>query len=270
MNNSSNPNGSEFMIDGNSQPCVPNITPANITHQTNNNCQQFFGPVTGCVFAMPGANVYQQPEKSVAAKPSSSSSLSSSSKKKSALPDVTATKAKKARQTKKPATRELMTFRSRGVHDECLKLFYNQLITDGWIEARTKEADFLELFSGSRSEGVIYWSGKYGKGTLVFLFRYMEMEGLIEYDATFTLPNILMGHFVDTKGQSLTNLDNGDPANDKAGKEIEDYIKILKFNPARAIRKKRHDDDDDFGPQYGDAYDSFDHQDMHLHNRHGY
>lgn len=254
-------------VEGSVTSCTPNITPANITHQTNNNCQQFFGPVTGCVFGMPGCNVYQQPEMPKAAK----SSLSSSSKKKSALPVVTATKAKKARQSKKPATHELMTFRSRGVHDECLKLFYNQLITDGWIDARTKEADFLELFSGVRSEGVIYWAGKYGKGTLVFLFRYMEMEGLIEYDAAFTLPNILMGHFVDTKGQALTNLDNGDPANDKAGREIQDYIKILKFNPARAIRKKRHDDDDDFGgPQYGDAYDSYDHQDLQYHNKRGF
>lgn len=269
MNNSMKVNGAEFMVDGTSQPCVPNLTPSNITHQTNNNCQQFFGPVTGCVFAMPGANVYQTPEKPSAAK--SSTSLSSSSKKKSALPDVSSAKIKKARQTKKPAARELMTFRSRGVNNECLKLLYQQMIKDGWIEARTKESDFLELFSGERSEGVVYWAGKYGKGTLVFLFNFMELEGLIEYDAVFTLPKILMGHFVDTKGQALTNLDNGDPANDKAGREIQDYIKILKFNPARAIRKKRTvDDDESFGPQYGNAYDSYDHQDLHYHNKRGF
>lgn len=32
-----------------------------IKEQHNNNCQQFFGNVTGCVFAMPGATVYQTP-----------------------------------------------------------------------------------------------------------------------------------------------------------------------------------------------------------------
>ena len=36
--------------------------PVYINEQHNHNCQQFYGPVTGCVFAMPGANVYQQPE----------------------------------------------------------------------------------------------------------------------------------------------------------------------------------------------------------------
>ena len=35
--------------------------PVYINEQHNHNCQQFYGPVTGCVFAMPGANVYQQP-----------------------------------------------------------------------------------------------------------------------------------------------------------------------------------------------------------------
>ena len=31
--------------------------PEYIEHQENNNCQQFFGPVSGCVFAMPGSYV---------------------------------------------------------------------------------------------------------------------------------------------------------------------------------------------------------------------
>ena len=241
------------------QPAKPQY----IHEQHNHGCQQFFGPVTGCVFAMPGANVYQTLS-------STKTKTDSSSKKSSSLPDVSAAKIKKARQNKKTAARELMTFRSCGVHEQCLKLLYQQMVKDEWIEARTTCNDFIELFSGDRSEGIIYWSGKYGKGTLVCLFRLMEMEGLIEYDEVFTLPKILMGHFVDTNGQALTNLDNGDPANEKAGREMQDYIKILKYNPARAIRKRHADEDDDFGPQYGDAYDSYDHQDLHLHNKHGF
>lgn len=259
MNNTSKVNGLEFMVDGNAQPCVPNITPANITHQTNNNCQQFFGPVTGCVFAMPGANVC--PPSAPAPKPRAQ-------KKSSTLPDVSAAKVKKAKQTHK-APRELMTFRSCGVHDQCLQLLYQQMIKDGWIGEATLENDFYELFSGQRSEGTVIWLGKYGKGTLVFLFRYMEMENLITIESGFTLPHILMGHFVDVKGQFLTNLDNGDPASDKAGKEVQDYIRILKFNPARAIRKRAVDDDDIF-TGFGEGYDSFDHQDLHLHNKRGF
>ena len=36
--------------------------PVYIEKQENHNCQQFYGPVTGCVFAMPGATVNQYPE----------------------------------------------------------------------------------------------------------------------------------------------------------------------------------------------------------------
>ena len=35
--------------------------PVYINEQHNHNCQQFYGPVTGCVFAMPGATVNQYP-----------------------------------------------------------------------------------------------------------------------------------------------------------------------------------------------------------------
>lgn len=35
-------------------------------HQTNENCQVFNGPISGCVFAMPGANITQNPVQSSA------------------------------------------------------------------------------------------------------------------------------------------------------------------------------------------------------------
>ena len=45
--------------------------PLYIKEQHNHNCQQFYGPVTGCVFAMPGAQVYQQSEARAHAEPAS-------------------------------------------------------------------------------------------------------------------------------------------------------------------------------------------------------
>ena len=45
--------------------------PVYIGEQHNHNCQQFYGPVTGCVFAMPGAQMYQQPEARAHAEPES-------------------------------------------------------------------------------------------------------------------------------------------------------------------------------------------------------
>ena len=127
------------------QPAKPQY----IHEQHNHGCQQFFGPVTGCVFAMPGANVYQTPSST---KTLTKTKTDSSSKKTTSLPDVSAATIKKARQNKKTAARELMTFRSRGVHEQCLKLLYQQMVKDEWIEARTTCNDFIELFSGDRSE----------------------------------------------------------------------------------------------------------------------
>ncbi len=34
--------------------------PEYIEHQENHNCQQFFGPISGCVFAMPESSVTLQ------------------------------------------------------------------------------------------------------------------------------------------------------------------------------------------------------------------
>ena len=98
----------------NSEVTTPDAPkPHYIREQHNHNCQQFFGPVTGCIFAMPGANVYQNPS-------STKTKTDASSKKSSSLPDVSTVKIKKAKQNKKTAARELMTFRSRGVHEQCL------------------------------------------------------------------------------------------------------------------------------------------------------
>ena len=35
--------------------------PEYIENQVNNNCQQFFAPISGCVFAMPGSHVHMTP-----------------------------------------------------------------------------------------------------------------------------------------------------------------------------------------------------------------
>lgn len=185
---------------------------------------------------------------------------------------ITARDIKTARTTSPRKARELMTFTTQGVLDANLTLLYQQMVKDGWIDARTTTDDFCALFSGQRSEGKIIWSGKYGKGTLVFLFRFMELEEVITTPTGFTLPNILMGHFTDTKGHFLTNLDNGDAANDKAGVEVQEYIKIMKYNPTKAMgRGSRVNDHDSLlmtpDSLYGDGYDPFDHQDLHLHKR---
>jgi len=149
--------------------------------------------------------------------------------------------------------RELMTFSRRGILEEHVKLLYVQMVNDGWIMPETDVADFISLFSGERSECRVIWAGKYGKGTLVFLFQYLEENGLISFPKGYTLPNILMGHFVDKEGKFLTNLDNGDPANEKAGVEIMAFAATLKIRSDRTGRRADRIDHDDDEMGYGDG-----------------
>lgn len=231
------------------------LKPHYIREQHNHNCQQFFGPVSNCVFAMPGANVTQ---------PSGDNRPSGAIRRTPSLarPSAADIKAAKAANLK----RELMTFRTRGVHDANLSLLYQQMVKDGWIDERTLSDDFLALFSGQRSECKVIWAGKYGKGTLVFLFEYFEVEGCITTDQGFSIPNILMGHFVDTNGRFLTRLDKGDAANNRAANEVQAYVKIMKYNPAKGVMSADGGNCSD-GMFDDGTYDPFDHRDLHLHRR---
>mgnify|MGYP003292530329 CR=1 FL=1 len=141
--------------------------------------------------------------------------------------------------------RERMTFHMRGTTANHFKLLFQQMIADGWLAKDNSEDDFLDLFSGQLSDCKIIWGDKYGKSTLVFFFRYLVAEGLISKDRGFTVPNILMGHFVDKEDNFLTDLDNGDKPNEKCAADVMNYLEILKTNANRQGRRARCEDDDD-------------------------
>ena len=162
--------------------------------------------------------------------------------------------------TEKP--RETMTFgRKSGVTEGHIVLLYQKLVKEGWIEGN--DADFKALFSGSRDEDCeLVWLGKYGKGTLVELFKQFVQAKLIVVSDGFTLSSILEGHFKDTDGKWLTGLDKGDAANSKALPVIQECVKLLKADPERMIYGD-YDEDEDARSEY----DQFDQQDMHWHKR---
>ena len=166
---------------------------------------------------------------------------------------------KKDSDEKPPKPRELMTLKRRSkVLDGHLTLFFQKLTKEGWIDGF--EANFKNLFSGQRDENCqLTWTGLYGKGTLVELFKQLIKAELIDVPAGFTLSSILEGHFMDKQGQWLTGLDNGDPAHNKALPVIQECINLLKISPDA----DRDDLDDDFRSEY----DQFDQQDMHWHKR---
>ena len=175
---------------------------------------------------------------------------------------VKGTKAQKKAVSKKPQKqREIMTLkRKSGIIDGHLTLLYQKLTDEGWIEG--VEADFKALFSGQRDEDCeLTWTGKFGKGTLVGLFKKLAAEGLVMVPDGYTLPAILEGHFKDKSGEWLTGLDKGDSANDKAQPVIQECVKLLKIDYQR--RLNGDDDDEDFQSKY----DEYDQQDMHWHKR---
>ena len=171
-------------------------------------------------------------------------------------------KPKKATGSKPKKPRETMTFgRKSGVTDGHLILLYQKLIKEEWIEGN--EADFMVLFAGKRDEDCqLIWTGKYGKGTLVELFRQLMSAGLIIVADGYTLPAILEGHFKDKTGAWLTGLDKGDAANNKALPVIQECVKLLKTDVQRLLNGD-YDDDEDFQSKY----DEHDQQDMHWHKR---
>ena len=171
-------------------------------------------------------------------------------------------KPKKTTGQKPEKPRETMTFgRKSGVTEGHIVLLYQKLVKEGWIEGN--DADFKALFSGSRDEDCeLVWLGKYGKGTLVELFKQFVQAKLIVVSDGFTLSSILEGHFNDTDGKWLTGLDKGDSANSKALPVIQECVKLLKADPERIIYGD-YDEDEDARSEY----DQFDQQDMHWHKR---
>ena len=170
-------------------------------------------------------------------------------------------KKKPSKKPKKPQKeRQQMTFgKGKGVLDGHVSLLYIKLSGAGWLDGN--EADFKRLFSGKNDSCCLAWKGKFGKGTLDYLFRKLIEAGAVTLANGFTRSAIIEGHFKDVKGQWLTGLDKGDKPNAKAVPMIEECISLMRANPDDLLRQMQGDD------SRSDAYDPYDHQDLQLHKR---
>ena len=163
----------------------------------------------------------------------------------------------------KPAKpRETMTFKRKGsVTDGHLTLLFMKLTKENWIEG--DEPDFKTLFSGKRdADCQLTWTGEYGKGTLVELFKRLIESGTVILPDGFTLPAILEGHFTDKEGNGLTGLDKGNAANQKSLPLIQECVKLLKTGVSDLLNSSYQDDED-----FTSEYDTYDHQDLRFHRR---
>lgn len=187
--------------------------PQYIHEQHNTNCQQFFGPVTGCVFAMPGANVYQSPQ---------AANTPSKAKPKKKRP------AKADKNDTPPLT---FTFtRKRGLTDQHLLLMLNILQREQWIMPESNPDRFIDLFSGKESDCHIIWNPDTGKGILRDLFRMMLEGGFIECPGGYKYVQIVESHFIYPNGQHVTGLKGG-YTSQKAKNIIDNCRKVLLINP---------------------------------------
>ena len=162
--------------------------------------------------------------------------------------------------TKPQKERQQMTFgKGKGVLDAHVSLLYMKLSGAGWIDGN--EADFKRLFSGKNDSCCLVWKGKFGKGTLDYLFRKLIEAGAVTLANGFTRSEIIEGHFKDKNGQWLTGLDKGDKPHAKAITMIEECVSLMGTDPTDLLRQMQGDD------SRSDAYDPYDHQDLQLHKR---
>lgn len=169
---------------------------------------------------------------------------------------------KKPTGVKSAKPRETMTFKHKGsVTDGHLTVLFMKLTKENWIEG--DEPDFKALFSGKRdADCQLTWTGEYGKGTLVELFKRLIESGTVILPEGFTLPAILEGHFTDNEGNGLTGLDKGNAANQKSLPVIQECVKLLKTGVSDLLHGSYQDDED-----FMSEYDTYDHQDLSLHRR---
>ena len=151
--------------------------------------------------------------------------------------------------TKPQKERQQMTFgKGKGVLDAHVSLLYMKLSGAGWI-------------AGKNDSGYLTWKGKFGKGTLDYLFRKLIEAGAVTLANGFTRSEIIEGHFKDKNGQWLTGLDKGDKPHAKAIPMIEECVSLMGTDPTDLLRQMQGDD------SRSDAYDPYDHQDLQLHKR---
>lgn len=111
---------------------------------------------------------------------------------------------------KNVTSKTFVTFSRGTITDGHLALLYQRLLQENWIDAKTDNNAFLDLFSGKvlRCRKII-WTNAVSKGNLAKLFKMMQKEGFLNVPDGYGLNSILEAHFVDIEGKNLTNIKGG-------------------------------------------------------------
>lgn len=192
--------------------------PTYIKEQHNNNCQQFFGPISNCQFIMPApaAQEARQPKK---AKPK---------------PKRIAT------ETTLPKTLKYYQHGNKGLLRKQRKrvdMLYQLWVRLGWIDRNTDPDDFDAFFEGEPRHCNIAWTGN--GTTLFFMLQELLLSDFIEKQTNCSASSMAREQFGKT------------PSADRARLKIEDVrninlsLLILDISIPLAEPKGRGDEEED-------------------------
>lgn len=196
--------------------------------EAGSNCQVFNGPISGCVFAMPGSTVTQQAGSPPAGH--DEDPVKPSPKVGGGRPKMAGTKIRAAFNYEGELVR--------------VGMFFQGLLALEWIDEKTDQQLFLELFSGGEVSQRIIWTGD--ANTLAELFRRLVNErGLVTLPEKHTLWVMVSGHFWNQKRGVEFEADKLRKAHapKEAEKTLADLVNILdtelSLKEVREMMKRR-------------------------------
>ena len=177
----------QFDTDTDNTQMSEDYKPTYINEQHNNNCQQFFGPISNCTFMMPAATP------------------SSRQKPKTAKP-----KAKADRKASgKPMTLKYYTHGNNGIlmkQRKRVHQVFNMWNRWGWLDKQTAIDDFDTFFEGEPRHCNITWMAN---GTiLTILLQDLLEQPYIEKQTGCAARSLVEQQFGKTANSDRTRLDN--------------------------------------------------------------
>lgn len=173
--------------------------PTYIKEQHNNNCQQFFGPISNCQFIMPApaAQEARQPKK--------------------AKPKATPSK------TTPPKTQKYYQHGHKGLlskQRERVSMLYKFWVRLGWIDRNTDPDDFDAFFEGKPRHCNITWTGNSTR--LFFMLKELLLSNFIEKQSHCSATSMVKEQFLKTPNADSYRLNDEDVRNIKLSRLILD------------------------------------------------
>ena len=205
----------QFDIDTDEMQMSEDYKPTYIHEQHNNNCQQFFGPITNCTFTMP------------AARPSSSTKPKTKRKVERKASD-------------KPKTLKYYTHGNNGVlmkQRRRVDIVFKKWNEWGWIDEQTSPDDFDAFFVGEPRHCNIAWTAN--TTILTILLQELLRQSYIQEQTGCAAKSLVEQQFGKTPNSDQTRLD------DDAKEKISLTLFILDTRNPLPERPGRNEDEFD-------------------------